>query len=439
MNDQSQSFLVRQSKALKGTILVPGDKSVSHRSMIIGSIAEGVTEVEGFLCAEDTLGTLAAMQQLGVSIERKGASVRVNGVGLYGLKAPDNVLDLGNSGTAIRLLSGVLAGQKFSSVMTGDKSLLKRPMNRVMQPLKEMGASIASEDQGRPPLEVEPVSAGTLTAIHYKMPVASAQVKSCVLLAGLYADGITSVTELAPTRDHTEKMLAGFGCPVEVDGLNASLKGGSRLTATKIIVPADISSAAFFLVAATLVPGSEITLTNVGMNARRDAVVTILKLMGASIEVTNHRVVAGEPIADLLVKSRSLKGIEIPEELIPSAIDEFPVIFIAAALAKGETILRNAEELRVKESDRIDVMAKGLRLMGVDLTEYEDGISIRGGNLSPAEVDSEGDHRCAMAFAVAASCMDATMKIKDVDNVATSFPQFMSLMNAAGAQIEMKG
>ncbi|MGV6853415.1 MAG: 3-phosphoshikimate 1-carboxyvinyltransferase [bacterium] len=428
-------FKVSKSNALKGSVQVPGDKSISHRSIILGSLAEGLTTVEGFLCAEDTLGTLSAMRQLGVKIEREGQNVRVFGVGLHGLTKPDQVLDMGNSGTAIRLLSGVLAGQNFASTMTGDESLLKRPMYRVMKPLQEMGSTITSEHEGRPPLKIQQAKSGHINGITYTLPVASAQVKSCVLLAGLYAKGQTCVIEPAPTRDHTEKMLAGFGVKLDINGLNICMESQQKLTATHITVPGDISSAAFFLVAASLIPGSELLLTNVGMNPRRNAIVELLTMMGAQIEVINQHDVAGEAIADLKVCSAQLQGIEIPERLIPSAIDEFPVLFVAAACAEGETILRNATELRVKESDRIAVMAKGLQAMGVDLTEYEDGISIRGGTLKPAQLDSCGDHRCAMSFAIAASLLDQQSIIDDVDNVATSFPEFKGLINSIGAQI----
>ncbi len=370
MNSNLQ-FVLQPGGVLTGSMRVPGDKSISHRSIMLGALAEGVTEVYGFLQGEDSLNTLRCFRRMGVQIEGPevlGAGrVRIRGVGLHGLKKPDETLWLGNSGTSMRLMSGIIAGQDFDAVMEGDASLSRRPMRRVTEPLALMGARIDTQEGGRPPLHVHGGSA--LKGIHYAMPMASAQVKSCVLLAGLYAEGETCVTEPAPTRDHTERMLQGFGYEVrrttgEGGVSTVCLHGGGKLTATAIDVPADISSAAFFLVAASIAPGSDLLLEHVGVNPTRTGVIEILRLMGANIEVLNERVVGGEPVADLRVRSASLTGIVIPESLVPLAIDEFPAIFIAAACAQGETVLTGAEELRVKESDRIQVMADGLLEIG---------------------------------------------------------------------------
>jgi 3-phosphoshikimate 1-carboxyvinyltransferase len=342
---------------------------------------------------------------------------------------------MGNSGTSIRLLSGLLAAQRFDSTMTGDISLQKRPMGRVTEPLKLMGAEIGSQE-GRPPLVIKGGQA--LNGIHYEMPVASAQVKSCVLLAGLFAEGRTSVTEPVPTRDHTERMLRGFGYDVERENDVISVQGGGRLTAATFDIPADISSAAFFLVAASIAPNSDLTLEHVGMNPTRSGVITILTLMGADIEVLNEREVGGEPVADLRVKSSALVGIEIPEDLVPLAIDEFPVLFVAAACATGRTVLRGAEELRVKESDRIASMADGLSRLGVENEVLDDGIVIIGGPLKGGEVDTYNDHRIAMSFAVAALRASGTIRINDCDHVATSFPGFAELAASVGLKVSVE-
>ena len=436
MNERRTDFIAGGGGPLRGEIRVAGDKSISHRSIMLGSIAEGVTEVEGFLEGEDSLATLAAFRAMGVRIERPSTGrVSVHGVGLRGLCPPPSDLDLGNSGTSMRLLAGLLSGQPFDSRLTGDASLTRRPMARVATPLRMMGARIDTAEGGRPPLLIHGGSA--LRGIDYQMPVASAQVKSALLLAGLYAQGVTSVVEPAPTRDHTERMLSGFGYSVIKDGARAQLQGGGRLTATRIQVPADISSAAFFLVAASIAPGSDVVLRDVGINPTRTGVIDILRLMGASIELLAERESGGEPVADLRVRGAPLRGIVIPVELVPLAIDEFPVLFVAAACAEGETLLRGAEELRVKESDRIEVMATGLRALGVELETFPDGIRIRGRDtLDGGSIDSCGDHRIAMAFSVASLRASDAIAIADCANVATSFPGFRSLAACIGLAVD---
>jgi prephenate dehydrogenase/3-phosphoshikimate 1-carboxyvinyltransferase len=434
---RNPTFVVTPGGQLQGRLRVPGDKSMSHRSIMLGSLAEGVTQVEGFLEGEDALATLQAFRDMGVVIEGPhNGQVTIHGVGLHGLKAPGKALYMGNSGTSMRLLTGLLAGQAFDVELTGDASLSKRPMERVAKPLREMGAQITTGEQGRPPVRIR--GGQPLKGFHYDLPMASAQVKSAVLLGGLYADGETSVTEPAPTRDHTERMLGGFGYEVRRDGPTSALTGGGTLSAGSLEVPADISSAAFFLVGASIAANSEVTLPHVGINPTRTGVIDILKLMGADIRLENQRDAGGEPVADLVVKAAPLKGIEIPEALVPLAIDEFPAIFIAAACAEGETILRGAEELRVKESDRIQVMADGLAALGVSHEVFEDGIRITGGEFGGGEVQSHGDHRIAMSFAMAALRATGPITIHDCANVATSFPGFAQLATHAGLKLEVK-
>ncbi len=441
MKEQQINFITKSGGSLSGTFRVPGDKSISHRSIMLGSLANGTTEVTGFLEGEDSLATLQAFRDMGVVIEgpHRGR-VTIHGVGLHGLQAPPNTLYLGNSGTSMRLLSGLLAGQEFDVELTGDESLSGRPMNRVANPLREMGAKIETAEQGRPPMLIK--GGQKLKAINYKLPMASAQVKSCVLLAGLYADGETVVTEPAPTRDHTERMLKGFGYEVGVNGSTVTLQSGGELTATNIDVPSDISSAAFFMVAASIALNSDITLEHVGMNPTRVGVINILKLMGASIQVNNAREVGGEPVADIRIRSALLKGINIPEDQVPLAIDEFPAIFIAAACAQGTTVLTGAEELRVKESDRIQVMMDGLQALGVDAQGTPDGAIINGLPKNEAigggEVVSHGDHRIAMSFAVASLRASAPIRILDCANVATSFPGFIELAQNCGIQVQQE-
>jgi 3-phosphoshikimate 1-carboxyvinyltransferase len=430
----SKRFNIRPGGSLNGTIRVPGDKSMSHRSVIFGALAEGITHVSGLLQGEDVLATIAAFRAMGVTIEGPDdGQLVVHGVGLKGLQKPQHDLDMGNSGTAMRLLSGLLSGQNFSSRLVGDRSLSQRPMRRVVDPLTEMGAKISTAVGGTPPLQIDPVD--SLHAIDYAMPMASAQVKSCLLLAGLYAQGKTCVTEPAPTRDHTERMLRGFNYPVDSDGARVCLEPGFSLTATDMTVPGDISSAAFFIVGASIAPASRIEITNVGVNPTRTGILLVLNQMGADIELKNERVVGGEPVADLVVQSAPLHGIHIDEKHVPLAIDEFPAILVAAACATGETILSGAEELRVKESDRIAVMARGLSDIGIDVTETSDGMRVQGGQIRGGSVDSHGDHRIAMAFAMAGLASDADIQIDDCDNVATSFPDFHSLAESCGLDI----
>ena len=427
-------FHVQPGGALKGAIRVAGDKSISHRSIMMGSLAEGTTHVSGFLEGEDALATLNAFKAMGVKIEGPdNGKVVVHGVGMHGLQQPQASLDVGNSGTSMRLMSGLLAGQAFSTTLIGDESLTKRPMKRVTDPLALMGAKIETTETGTSPLTISPVAA--LKGIDYDMPMASAQVKSCLLLAGLYAESETWVTEPAPTRDHTERMLQGFGYEVMQDGPRRGVKGGGKLTACDIDVPADISSAAFFLVGASIAEGSDLTLQHVGMNPTRDGVINILRLMGADIEVSNEHVIGGEPVADLRVRSAKLKGIQIPEDQVPLAIDEFPALFVAAACAEGETVLTGAEELRVKESDRIQVMADGLIALGVDAKPTPDGIVIQGGAIGGGSVDSHGDHRIAMSFAMAALRATGDISIDNCANVNTSFPGFVELAASVGLQV----
>ncbi|KRT55965.1 3-phosphoshikimate 1-carboxyvinyltransferase [endosymbiont of Ridgeia piscesae] len=427
-------FKVSPGGRLNGRLRVPGDKSISHRSIMLGSLAEGVTEVTGFLEGEDSLATLNAFRAMGVEIEGPEAGrVVIHGVGMQGLKPPSAPLDLGNSGTSMRLLSGLMAGQGFDVTLVGDSSLSGRPMQRVTDPLGQMGAQIDTDEGGTAPLSIH--GGRQLTGIDYKLPMASAQVKSSVLLAGLYAQGETCTTEPAPTRDHTERMLEGFGYAIRRDGPRTCLSGGGSLRACSIDVPADISSATFFMVGACIAEGSDVTLEHVGINPTRDGVINILRLMGADIEVLNPRTVGGEPVADIRVRASRLKGIHIPEEQVPLAIDEFPALFVAAACAEGETVLTGAEELRVKESDRIQVMADGLVTLGIDAQATPDGIVIQGGSLRGGRVDSHGDHRIAMSFAMAALRASGEIEIDDCDNVNTSFPGFVELVSGAGLSI----
>ncbi len=434
-----QSFRAAPGGRLSGSLRVPGDKSISHRSIMLGAIADGVTRVSGFLEGADALSTMNAFRALGVAIEGPAdGRVVVHGVGLHGLRQAAGPLDCGNAGTAMRLMMGLLAGQRFESTLIGDESLSKRPMRRVADPLALMGARIETRD-GRPPVRILPCE--RLTGIRYEMPMASAQVKSALLLAGLYAEGETTVIEPAPTRDHTERMLGGFGVRVVRDGAAASLVGGQPLRATAIDVPADISSAAFFLVGAAISPGSDLRLEHVGMNPTRTGVIDILRLMGADIAVENPREVGGEPVADLRVRGGALRGIEVPRELVPLAIDEFPALFVAAACAEGRTVVTGAEELRVKESDRIAVMADGLRALGVSAEPTPDGIVIegRGGEarvFGGGEIATHHDHRIAMSFAIAALRAGGTISIRDTDVVDTSFPGFVALARGAGLDIE---
>ncbi|MCB1735943.1 MAG: 3-phosphoshikimate 1-carboxyvinyltransferase [Gammaproteobacteria bacterium] len=435
MTVEHLTFRVAPGGALTGRIRVPGDKSISHRSIMFGSLADGVTHISGFLEGEDSLNTLRAFRAMGVDIDGPHAGrITINGVGVDGLKAPAGDVYLGNSGTSMRLMAGLLAGQEFDSTLSGDTSLSRRPMARVTNPLALMGARIDTAEKGTAPLHIKGGSA--LKAIDYTLPMASAQVKSCVLLAGLYAQGRTCVTEPAPTRDHTERMLRGFGYDVRREGNTICLDGGGRLAATDVDVPADISSAAFFLVGASIATGSDLVVEHVGMNPTRTGVIDILRLMGADLTVANEREVGGEPVADIRVRAARLKGIRIPEALVPLAIDEFPVLFVAAACADGETVLTGAEELRVKESDRIQVMADGLQLLGIDAVPTPDGMIIQGGPMRGGRVHAREDHRIAMAFSMAALVADGAVIIDDCANVNTSFPNYVGLASGVGLQIE---
>lgn len=438
---QSIRFHAAPGGALCGRLRVPGDKSVSHRSIMLGSLADGITEVTGFLQGEDSLNTLRAFRAMGVTIEGPDdGRVVIHGVGLQGLSAPDAPLNVGNAGTAMRLMLGVLAGQPFDSTLVGDESLSGRPMSRVTRPLQAMGARIDTAEGGTAPLTIH--GGSPLSGIDYRLPMASAQVKSCVLLAGLFANGRTCVTEPAPTRDHTERMLQGFGYPVERSGaavcLSGALSAGHRLQGRRVDVPADISSAAFFLVGASIAPGSELLLEHVGINPTRTGVIAILRLMGADLQLQNEREVGGEPVADIRVRYAPLKGIEIPQEQVPLAIDEFPALFVAAACAEGRTVLTGAEELRVKESDRIQVMADGLQTLGVDAQPTADGIVINGGPIGAGRVHSHGDHRIAMSFAMAALRAAGPIDIDDCRNVDTSFPGFVDLAGDVGLRLEQE-
>jgi len=428
------TFHVAPGGKLIGRVRVPGDKSISHRSIMFGSLAEGVTEVTGFLEGDDALATLQAFRDMGVNIQGPdNGRVVIDGVGMHGLKQPVKALDMGNSGTSIRLLSGLLAGQGFDVTLVGDSSLAKRPMRRVTNPLAEMGAVVESNETGTPPLHIR--GGATLKGIDYKMPMASAQVKSCILLAGVYAEGETCVTEPAPTRDHTERMLQAFGYEVTREGGQACLQGGGKLTAANIEVPADISSAAFFMVGASIAPGSDIVLEHVGINPTRIGVINILKAMGGDITLLNERQIGGEPVADIQVRYAPLKGIDIPLDQVPLAIDEFPALFVAAACADGTTVLSGAEELRVKESDRIQVMADGLLALGVDAQPTPDGMVINGGEIGTGTVESHEDHRISMSFAMAALRASGEIVINDCANVNTSFPGFVQLAASSGVKI----
>jgi 3-phosphoshikimate 1-carboxyvinyltransferase len=421
-----------------GRITVPGDKSISHRALMLGAVAEGKTVVRGFLASEDCLATQAALEAMGVSIERqRDGVVRIDGVGPHGLEKPRSTLDLGNSGTAIRLLMGLLAGQSFDSTLTGDASLRQRPMERVAAPLRQMGARIATADGGRPPVAIK--GGASLRGIDYELPMASAQVKSALLLAGLFANGTTTVRSPGPSRDHTERMLESMGMRLgrsaEGEGHSVTLAGPAKLRGREVLVPADFSSAAFFIVAACLAARDGLLIENVGINPTRTGLLTILREMGARIELRNERSLGAEPVADLWVEQSRLRGIAVPPELVPLAIDEFPILFIVAAAAEGETIVSGADELRKKETDRIAVMARALEAVGVEVEERPDGARIVGGRIGGGTVDSRGDHRIAMSFAIASVRAGAPIEILNTAEVATSFPSFLEVAQAAGLTI----
>ncbi len=426
-----KNWIASPGQPLRGELTIPGDKSVSHRAIMFAALADGVSQIDGFLEGEDTRATAAIFQKLGVRIETPSPSRRiVHGVGVDGLKAAAGELDCGNAGTGMRLLAGLLAAQPFDSVLVGDESLSRRPMRRITGPLARMGARIDTGEGGLPPLRIH--GGQPLHGIDYTLEVASAQVKSAVLLAGLYAQGETIVHEPHPTRDYTERMLAAFGADIEFSPGHARLRGGQRLRATDVVVPADFSSAAFFLVAASIVPGSDLRLRAVGLNPRRTGLLAALRLMGADIREENRAEQGGEPVADLVVRHAPLRGIEVPEALVPDMIDEFPALFVAAACAEGPTVVRGAAELRVKESDRLATMAAGLRTLGLQVDETPDGGTIHPGALQSGRIDSHGDHRIAMSFAVAGQRSQGEVQVGDIANVATSFPGFDTLATGAG-------
>jgi len=422
-----KSITIQPASSVKGEVSVPGDKSISHRSVMLGAIANGVTTVRGFLRGEDNMATMAAFRAMGMRIEDDGETVTIHGKGLHGLKEPEDIIDCGNSGTSIRLLTGLLAGQSFFSVVTGDQYLRKRPMKRVVEPLARMGARIMGRDKCT--LAPLAVNGGALNAIGYESPVSSAQVKSAIMLAGLYADGETSVREPHLSRDHSERMFRLFGASLDVFKNGVTVRGGTELTGQEINVPGDISSAAFFIVAALITPGSELLIRNVGINPTRTGIIDILRSMGGRIDLLNERDVSGEPVADILVCSSQLKAIDISGSVVPRAIDEFPAICVAAACAEGRTTVRDARELRVKETDRISAMATNLRVLGVEVEECADGMDILGAErLGGGSVESFGDHRIAMSLSIASLVSQGGITIGDVDCVATSFPTFFPLL-----------
>jgi 3-phosphoshikimate 1-carboxyvinyltransferase len=433
----SQQLRIQPSSRVEGLISVPGDKSVSHRALMLGAIAQGTSRVTGFLPGEDCLATMSAVRAMGIEVVQHDATtIDVVGNGMHGLSAAGGALDMGNSGTAMRLFMGLLAAQPFASELFGDASLSRRPMERVAQPLRQMGARIETT-RGTPPVRI--AGGGRLSGIAFDMPVASAQVKSALLLAGLYASGETSVSEPAVTRDHTERMLARLGYPVRRSGSTVTVTGGGTLSAGPIAVPGDLSSAAFMVLAGCLASGGELVIERVGLNPTRTGILRILELMGADIRVEPSPGEVGEPVGRLVVRPGGLRGIDVPPELVPLAIDEFPVIFVAAALARGETVVRGAGELRHKETDRIRVMVDGLRALGVDVEELPDGARIRGGRFRSGIVDSGGDHRVAMSFAIGAAQAEGPVTVLDTANVATSYPGFAAQARAIGLDVTVAG
>lgn len=430
------NFLVTPSTVTDAIVSVPGDKSISHRALMLGSIAEGRTDVSGFLAGEDCLATLAAMRALGVSIQQPGPTeMSIEGVGLRGLRPSAEALDLGNSGTAMRLMAGLLSGQPFTSVLTGDESLTGRPMGRIIEPLSQMGAEIDSSD-GKPPLRI--IGSSGLRAISYRLPMASAQVKSAVLLAGMYADGITRVTEPAVTRDHTERMLRSMGARVNTEGSDISIDGGQTLRGCQVQVPADLSSAAFVILAALLADKADVLISSVGVNPTRTGVIEILQAMGADISFERPQLLGEEPVADIRVRSSSLTGGAVDPALVSLAIDEFPMLFVAAAAAKGKTVFSGIGELRVKESDRIAAMAAGMRKLGIQVDESADGAVVHGGRFSGGTVRSFGDHRIAMSLALAGTIADDEVIVEDVAAVETSFPGFTTCMASLDVDIRVQ-
>jgi 3-phosphoshikimate 1-carboxyvinyltransferase len=438
MGERLTTYIVEKAGSLHGSLEVPGDKSVSHRAIILGSLASGETSIDGLLEGEDVLSTISALKAMGVSIRRSGpGQFEISGVGIRGLRAPQAELNLGNSGTSLRLLCGLLVGQNFGSTLTGDGSLRKRPMGRVTNPLEAMGASIKLAAGQVAPLNIDPVI--RLDGIKYKMPIASSQVKSAILLAGMYASEPTIIEENVLTRDHTERMLVEFGYPLDRDRSMIKLDPKGSLEATDLTIPGDFSSAAFFIVGASISTGSKIRLINVGVNPTRTGLLKILQMMGAKIVVENRRNVAGEPIADLVVESVQLRGVDVPGSLIAETIDEFPILSIAAANARGTTRILAASELRVKESDRISAIVTGLRSIGIDVTELSDGMVIEGGITQGGTVDSKKDHRIAMAFSMAGLNATNPIRILDCANISTSFPGFLRCGQKLGMNVKCEG
>ena len=428
------NFRIEPSNSITGKANIPGDKSISHRAIILAAIADGESRIKNFLQGEDTLATIRVFQKMGVNIKNDGDIIIVKGVGLHGLRAENPTLDFGNSGTSVRLLSGLLSAQNFSSQLIGDESLMKRPMSRIINPLQKMNAKINCTDLGTLPIKIE--GGQKIKGIEYELPIFSAQLKSCLLLAGLYAEGTTKIIENTPTRDHTERMLANFSHSVIKKGNQISIKKADRLIGCEIIVPGDFSSAAYFIVAAILTPNSNIIIENVGVNPTRNAMIKIMKLMGADVELKNERLESGEPVATIYAKTSKLTGIDIPEELVPVAIDELPIILVAAACAKGKTRLSGAAELRVKESDRIQSMLDGFISLGIKVKALEDGMIIEGGQYNGGVINSNDDHRIAMAFSIAGIIAKAPIIINSCKNVATSFPEFIDTAKHLGMNID---
>ncbi len=428
------NFRIEPSNSIIGKANIPGDKSISHRAIILAAIADGESRIKNFLQGEDTLATIRVFQKMGVNIKNDRDIIIVKGVGLHGLRAENPTLDFGNSGTSVRLLSGLLSAQNFSSQLIGDASLMKRPMSRIINPLQKMNAKINCTDLGTLPIKIE--GGQKIEAIEYELPIFSAQLKSCLLLAGLYAEGTTKIIENTATRDHTERMLANFSHSVIKKGNQISIKKADRLIGCEIIVPGDFSSAAYFIVAAILTPNSNIILENVGVNPTRNAMIKIMKSMGADVELKNERLESGEPVATIYAKTSKLTGIDIPEELVPVAIDELPIILVAAACAKGKTRLSGATELRAKESDRIQSMLDGFISLGIKVKALEDGMIIEGGQYNGGVINSNDDHRIAMAFSIAGIIAKAPIIINSCKNVATSFPGFIDTAKHLGINID---
>ena len=428
------NFRIEPSNSIVGKVNIPGDKSISHRAIILAAIADGESRIRNFLQGEDTLATISVFQKMGVNIKNDGDIIVVEGVGLYGLHAENPTLDFGNSGTSVRLLSGLLSAQNFSSQLIGDESLMKRPMFRIINPLQKMNAKINCTDSGTLPIKIQ--GGQKIEGIEYELPIFSAQLKSCLLLAGLYAEGTTKIIENIATRDHTERMLVNFSHSVIKKGNQISIKKADRLIGCEIIVPGDFSSAAYFIVAAILTPNSNIIIENVGVNPTRNAMIKIMKLMGADVELKNERLESGEPVATIYAKTSKLIGIDIPEELVPVAIDELPIILVAAACAKGQTKLSGAAELRVKESDRIQSMLDGFISLGIKVKALEDGMIIEGGQYNGGVINSNNDHRIAMAFSIAGIIAKAPIIINSCKNVATSFPEFVDTAKHLGVNID---